>query len=937
MSGHSPNVMLRLERQRRQLWVVLGLLAALAAAVTGLALWQQRQAIQRGAEGLLELEARVLEGQVSRVADATANALTGMSIWPSLASAGPDWATVTEALGAQMPGLPFVRSLSVLDDSGRVLASSGKRNLGVVLPPAFMQRARSQMPGQPQFGSRVPVRDLADAAMPGTVVAPGFAGSLPMTLRMERPGGVWWLVALIAVDYLTNSHELMAGNLPGSAAVLSLGGELISHTGPPAAGTSLSMLPLFVDFLPAREHGIYQGAGSDGTMVAAAFRATRRWPLVVLAERPEHSILSEMSRPIALALGGMGLVLALLAGLGWAAQRNLRQEAHLIAERETRLFEVAATEERWKRALDGAGQFVWELHLPSSMFTASAGLNRFLGYGDTESKWNFDVWQSRVHPDDAVAATEQFRLHLKRESAAYGVDQRMRTADDRWVWVHVRGMVTRWDDAGLRALTVSGTVADIGSRKASEQALRASEARQQAILGSALDGIITVTEDGEVLDFNPAAERIFGILRGDIVGRPMHEFIVPHHMRERHTAGMAHYRRTGEGPVLNRRIEVEGLRANGTLFPLELAIVPVRAGTGELFTATVRDISESQRVQRALSASEERFRSVFEQAAVGMVQGDPSGRTIQANAAFCRMLGLESGGSALPDLHELLHVDDGNADPRDQFHALLRGADRVSMECRFRHQDGEWVWTRVTASLMRLSDGQPPHMLSIIEDITDRKRAEQELAKARQREMEAGARIQRTLLDSIIDERMQGLWVGALSSALQEIDGDFVEVLPLDHGVVDIMVGDVMGKGTNAALLGAATKMHFSRCVAELLALRPGKGELPRPADIVSALHDVMTPSLQSLESFVTVSYMRLDTVRGVVTWVGCGSEEPLLLSEGKIRTLGNQHPPLGVLTHLDIEQSQAPLTLGDAIFLASDGAAEAQMPDGSRVGHPSD
>ncbi|MCB1998013.1 MAG: PAS domain S-box protein [Burkholderiaceae bacterium] len=930
--GSAADALSRLRRRQRQLLVVLGVLGALVVAVTGLHLSQQRAAVQDGAQALLELEARALEGQVSRVADATANALIAISAWPSLAPPMPKSQVVNEALRAQLPGLPFVRSLSMVDRTGHVLASSTARNVGVTVPPAFLASIAGHTSGMPMFGARVAARDLADAAQPDAPVAPGFAGSMTMSLRIDHADGPRWLVAMIAVDYLTNMHALMAGNLPGSAAVLSFEGDLISHTGTLNAGTRLAKLPPFTEFLPAREHGTYQGTGSEGAAVSAAFRTVRRWPLVVLAERPQSSIDAELRDRAAIDLASVVVVVGLLAGFGWVAQRSLRQDARVTAEREALHKQVALAEERWKRALDGAGQYVWELDLGRSVFTASAGLNRFLGYGDAESRWDFAVWQSRVHPDDLTAATERFRQHLGRETPAYEVEQRMLTAAGGWVWVRVRGMVSRWDDTGTRAMTASGTLADINLRKASEQALRASEARQQAILASALDGIITVDETGLVLDFNPASERIFGVARSDIVGRPMHDFIVPHHMRERHLEGMSHYRRTGEGPVLNRRIEVEGLRSNGELFPLELAVVPVKTEAGELFTATVRDISESRRVQQALGASEERFRSVFEQAGVGMVQSHPSGGTIHANEAICRMLGY-SADHDLPDLHTLLHDEDGDADPRNHGHMLQRGADSVSSECRFRHRDGHWVSTRVTASLMRFTDDRPPIMLSIIEDISDRKRAEQELARARQREIDAGARIQRTLLDSQVDERMRGWWLGTLSAASQGIDGDFVEVVELGGGVVDILVGDVMGKGTNAALLGAATKMRFSRCVTELLAKRPADAALPRPAHIVAALHDAMTPSLQALESFVAISYMRLDGAQGTVTWVGCGSEEPLLVGADSVRTLGNQHPPLGVLTRLNVEEGQTSLKPGDAVFLASDGAADALLPDGTRVG----
>lgn len=116
---------------------------------------------------------------------------------------------------------------------------------------------------------------------------------------------------------------------------------------------------------------------------------------------------------------------------------------------------------------------------------------------------------------------------------------------------------------------------DITERKAAEEELRQSEARKDAVLKCALDAIVTIDQEGNFVEFNPAAEKIFGYVRADVIGRPMAELIIPPRMRERHHAGLAHYLATGEGPVLNRQIEVPALRADGTEFPAELAIIPV--------------------------------------------------------------------------------------------------------------------------------------------------------------------------------------------------------------------------------------------------------------------------------------------------------------------------------------------------------------------------
>jgi anti-sigma regulatory factor (Ser/Thr protein kinase) len=181
---------------------------------------------------------------------------------------------------------------------------------------------------------------------------------------------------------------------------------------------------------------------------------------------------------------------------------------------------------------------------------------------------------------------------------------------------------------------------------------------------------------------------------------------------------------------------------------------------------------------------------------------------------------------------------------------------------------------------------------------------------------------------------MDGLQLSSFSQASQGVDGDFVEVIRVGPHCVDIITGDVMGKGIAAAMMGAATKMQFSRSIAEQMAANPGSGTLPSPSAIVMAVHKVMTPALQALEAFVTLCYLRIDTERQTITWVGCGHEEPLRVpAYGRTESLANQHPPLGVLDSPSFEQSETPFLRGDALFLCSDGITDAIRPDGQRVG----
>src|SRR6267378_1441172 len=117
----------------------------------------------------------------------------------------------------------------------------------------------------------------------------------------------------------------------------------------------------------------------------------------------------------------------------------------------------------------------------------------------------------------------------------------------------------------------------------------------RGILDNALDCIITMDANGRVLEFNPAAERVFGFTRKEAVGNELAELIIPPRMREQHRRGLAHYLETGEGPVIGKRIEIAGTRRDGSEISVELAITALKIDPTPVFTAYLRDITERVR------------------------------------------------------------------------------------------------------------------------------------------------------------------------------------------------------------------------------------------------------------------------------------------------------------------------------------------------------
>ena len=192
--------------------------------------------------------------------------------------------------------------------------------------------------------------------------------------------------------------------------------------------------------------------------------------------------------------------------------------------------------------------------------------------------------------DEWVA--ERMAAHL---NPAAPIEQAL--PDGRWLKIEER----RTMDGGIVGFRV-----DITELKLRELALRKSEERMRATVDTAMDCIVSINGNGDVVQFNPAAEATFGYRKEEVLGKEMAEMIVPEKYREAHRNGIKKFWATGEGPVLNNRIEIEGQRADGFIFPIELAISVSDEADGPIFVAYIRDITERRQAEADLTEAKEK-------------------------------------------------------------------------------------------------------------------------------------------------------------------------------------------------------------------------------------------------------------------------------------------------------------------------------------------
>lgn len=475
------------------------------------------------------------------------------------------------------------------------------------------------------------------------------------------------------------------------------------------------------------------------------------------------------------------------------------------------------------------------------------------------------------------------------------------------------------------------------------QALADSERRKGAILEASLDCFITIDDQGRIVDFNQAAERTFGYRAEEARGKVMSEVIVPPAQREAHERGMKHYLKTGEGPVLRKRIEISALRRSGEIFPIELTIVPFETGERKYFAGYIRDISERKRLEaeqiRINGLLNESLRKLedlkfaLDQHAIVSI-ANAHGKITYANEKFSQISGYSTEELIGQD-HRMLK---SGLHPPAFYHVMWDAIAQGRVwhgQLANRRKDGEIYWVESTIVPWMGEDGLPNQYVSIRTDITAQKTSELALEQARQRELETGHQIQRSLLLGDVPSGITGALIATYTEASQGIDGDFYAVTRFGPACFEILVGDVMGKGVPAALIGAALKTTYNQVLSELLSERLTPQTLPSPAEIINRLHQHLTPRLISLSTFATLALYRFDIEHGTLTLVNAGHTQGLLARVGAeaIELVSGDNLPIGILESEVYTQRCLSISSGDSLLVFSDGITETRDALGQEFG----
>jgi PAS domain S-box-containing protein len=270
-------------------------------------------------------------------------------------------------------------------------------------------------------------------------------------------------------------------------------------------------------------------------------------------------------------------------------------------------------------------------------------------------------------------------------------------------------------------------VLDLSEQKQAVETLRRVEQQARSIVDSSLDAVVAMDADGIITDWNKEAEQTFGWTRLEALGRRMSETIIPERYRSAHERGLRHFFQTGEGPVLNKRIEISALRRNGEEFPVELSITPLKFGATWIFSGFIRDISDRKRSEEQLRTSELNLRRMTETIPEMLWSATPNGAVDYCNARVLDYTGLAQDEVAGAGWMKTIHADDVRNAERAWAHSVRTGEPFQSEFRCLRGSDAMYRWCVSSALPLRSSDGSILKWYGTIVDFHDRKRAEEDL------------------------------------------------------------------------------------------------------------------------------------------------------------------------------------------------------------------
>jgi PAS domain S-box-containing protein len=415
------------------------------------------------------------------------------------------------------------------------------------------------------------------------------------------------------------------------------------------------------------------------------------------------------------------------------------QEAHLLSEQKRVTSDLdRRVAQRTKELVDANQELHLQVgllqHIPVAAWTLGPdGTPDFVNHnwlaytGQTLDYVQSDpeAWMAAVHPEDRESASGSFWSGV-RSGQGFTFEARFRRVLDGTYRWHLNRAVAVRDTEG-KILRFVGTSTDIEEVKQSQENLRRAEEKTRLIIDTALDAVITMDARGTITSWNKQAELCFGWSKSEAVGRHMSDLIIPEWQRTAHEHGLRHFLATGDGPILGRRVEVTAMRRSGIEFPVELEVSPMKLGQDWVFSAFIRDITDSKRAEQQLRESELKLRQMTETIPEMLWSATPAGAIDYGNARMLAYTGFSAEEIMGNGWRQLLHPEDVDHASREWISCVATGAPfRVEVRT-YNAADQAYRWCVTSALPLLDQQGRILKWHGTVVDMHDWKLAQEEL------------------------------------------------------------------------------------------------------------------------------------------------------------------------------------------------------------------
>ncbi|HUN86638.1 MAG TPA: PAS domain S-box protein [Terracidiphilus sp.] len=335
-------------------------------------------------------------------------------------------------------------------------------------------------------------------------------------------------------------------------------------------------------------------------------------------------------------------------------------------------------------------------------------------------------WSSAFHPDDLTPLMNRWQeLLVSGESSE--IEARLRRHDGVYRWFLIR--VAPFRDKAGTILRWYGTSTDIHDRKLAEDELKRSEARYRVVIETASDAVVSVDESGTIILANPAANRMFGYNPEEFIGRNLNT-LMPGRMREPFDTGFKRFLETGARNLNWQGTEATALRANGEEFPVEISFGDMTTNGRRVLTGFIRDTSEKKRAEEDVFASQRNLRLAIDTMPVLSWSALPDGTADFFNKRWLDYTGLSLEEARGQGWAQAFHPDDVER-VSDHWRLHILSGEPGEVEARLRRFDGSYRWFLLRGNPLHDESGAIIKWYGTNTDIDDRKRAEEELTRAR--------------------------------------------------------------------------------------------------------------------------------------------------------------------------------------------------------------